>query len=86
MPDALVFTSGLPFDWVPTASYEKAYEWYKKHKPNNKMIHAQSPSSFLVLTAHGLEVYGKITNKLVKWYLAVFYSYFVYLDAYHWQT
>ena len=69
MPDKLVFTSGLPFEWISTWSYAKAFEWFNKHNvKTKKMIHAQSPNSFLVLTTHGEHVYGKITNKLVKWY------------------
>ena len=67
-PDSLTFTSGLPFDWIPTFCYDKAYKWLMKHSQRHRMVWAQSSSSFLVLTTTGQRLHGKITKNLVKWY------------------
>ena len=67
-PDRLTFTSGLPFDWIPTACYTKAHKWLTKHSEKHKMVWARSPSSFLVLTSTGHRLHDKITKDLVKWY------------------
>ena len=76
MPDDLTFATGLPLEWVSTGSYAKALKWLNLHDPDkHKMIHAQSSSSFLVLTSAGRDKYKKITKKLIKKYRNVSNTY-----------